>query len=128
MRVLLDTHVFLWWVDDAAALSRRARRAIGDADSDCLLSVASCWEMAMKLGLRKMRLEEPIERFIPEQMAINRFRLLEIEFRHVARVATLPLHHRDPFDRLLVAQTIEEKLPIVTADRMFARYGVRRIW
>jgi len=128
MRVLLDTHAFLWWVEDAPALSKRARTAIADPGNECLLSLASCWEMAIKLSLGKLRLPGAIERFIPEQLAANAFHQLEIGFRHVARVADLPFHHRDPFDRLLAAQALEERCAIVSADLMFRKYGVRRIW
>lgn len=128
MRVLLDTHAFLWWVEDAPGLSRRARTMISDPKSECLLSLASCWEMAIKLSLGKLRLPSALERFIPEQLAANAFGQLEIDFRHVARVATLPFHHRDPFDRLLAAQAIEERCGIVSADPMFRKYGVKRIW
>ena len=128
MRLLLDTHAFLWWVDDAPALSKKARTAIANPDNECLLSLASCWEMAIKLSLGKLHLPGAIERFIPEQLAANAFRQLTIDFRHVARVATLPFHHRDPFDRLLAAQAIVERCSIVSADPMFRKYGVKRIW
>ncbi len=128
MRVLLDTHTFLWWVEDAPALSKKARTAIGDPDNECLLSLASCWEMAIKLSLGKLRLPSAVERFVPEQLAANAFRQLAIEFRHVARIAALPFHHRDPFDRLLAAQALEEGCAIVSADPMFRKYGVKRIW
>lgn len=128
MRVLLDTHVFLWWIEDAAALSRKAKSAIRNPDNDCLLSLASCWEMAIKSSLGKLRLPNALERFVPEQLAANAFRQLPIELRHVARVSVLPFHHRDPFDRLLAAQALEESCAIVSADRVFRQYGVTRIW
>lgn len=128
MRLLLDTHVFLWWVQDARELSRKARDAIADADNECLLSLVSCWEMAIKVSLGKLELPGAIERFIPEQLTINGFRQLEIGFRHIARVATLALHHRDPFDRLLVAQATEERLTLVSADPVFRKYGVKHLW
>ena len=128
MRVLLDTQAFLWWIEDAPTLSRKARNAIADPDNECLLSLASCWEMAIKVSLDKLRLPSAVERFIPDQLAANGFRQLEIGFRHVARVATMDFHHRDPFDRLLAAQAIEERCPIVSADPIFRRYGVKRIW
>ncbi len=128
MRVLLDTHAFLWWVEDLPTLSKKARGAISDPGNDCLLSMASCWEMAIKLSLGKLRFTGAIERFIPEQLAANAFHQLPIDFRHVARVATLPFHHRDPFDRLLAAQALEERCSIVSADPMFRKYGVQRIW
>ncbi|MDQ2916017.1 MAG: type II toxin-antitoxin system VapC family toxin [Pseudomonadota bacterium] len=128
MLVLLDTHAFLWWIGDEKALSSNARSAIGNPDNECLLSLASCWEMAIKQSLGKLRLPATFERFIPEQLATNAFRQLAIDFRHVARVAALPFHHRDPFDRLLAAQAIEERCAIVSADSVFRKYGVRRIW
>jgi PIN domain nuclease of toxin-antitoxin system len=84
--------------------------------------------MAIKLSVGKLRLPGAIERFIPEQLAANAFRQLAIDCRHVARVATLPFHHRDPFDRLLAAQALEERCVIVSADPMFRKYGVKRIW
>ena len=128
MRVLLDTHAFLWWVEDAPALSKKVKAVIGDPDNECLLSLASCWEMAIKLSLGKLRLPGAIERFIPEQLAANAFRQLAIDLRHVARVAVLPFHHRDPFDRLLAAQALEERCVIVSADPVFTKYGVNRVW
>lgn len=128
MRPLLDAHAFLWWIEDAAALSRKARLAIADPDNECLLSLVSCWEMAIKLSLGKLRVPTSLERFVPDQLAANAFREQQISFRHVARVATLPFHHRDPFDRLLAAQALEEDLTIVSADALFRKYGVNRVW
>jgi PIN domain nuclease of toxin-antitoxin system len=128
MRVLLDTHAFLWWVEDAPTLSKPARKTISNPGNECLFSLASCWEMAVKLSLGKLRLPGAIERFIPEQLSANAFRQLEISFRHVARLARLPFHHRDPFDRLLAAQALEEGCAIVSADMSFRKYGVKRIW
>lgn len=128
MRFLLDTHTFLWWVWDAPELSSKARKILGNTENECLLSLASSWEIAIKLSLGKLTLASGIERFIPEQLSANGFRQLGIDFRHVARVATLPFHHRDPFDRLLAAQAMEEKLVIVSADAVFQKYGVKRIY
>jgi PIN domain nuclease of toxin-antitoxin system len=128
MRLLLDTHAFLWWVNDAPELSPKARKAIADPGNECLLSLASCWEIAIKTSIGKLKLAGTVERFIPEQLAANNFGRLDIDFRHVARVATLPFHHRDPFDRLLAAQAEEEKLAIVSADPVFQSYGVKRVW
>jgi PIN domain nuclease of toxin-antitoxin system len=128
MRLLVDTQAFLWWVDGSAKLSRKARRAVADPGNECLFSLASCWEMAIKLSLGKLRLDEPIDTFVPAQLSANRFSLLEIGFRHTARVAKLPFRHRDPFDRLLVAQALEEGLTVVTSDPVFPKYGVKRLW
>lgn len=127
-RLLLDTHTFLWWIDDAPQLSTAARRAIGDANTECHLSLASCWEMAIKSSLGKLQLAKPIERFVSEQLAANNFTLLNIELRHAAKIEKMPFHHRDPFDRLLIAQAMTEKLAVVTADKAFAGYGVKIIW
>jgi PIN domain nuclease of toxin-antitoxin system len=128
MRLLLDTHAFLWWIADDARLSKRARSAIATRRDECFVSLASCWEIAIKVSLEKLKLEAPVDRFIPEQLAVNSFSLLSIEFAHVARVARLPFHHRDPFDRLLAGQALIDDLTVVSADPIFRRYGVKRLW
>jgi PIN domain nuclease of toxin-antitoxin system len=127
-RLLLDTHTFLWWVDDAPELSTAVRRAIADASNECFLSMASCWEMAIKSNLGKLKLAKPVEGFISEQLIANGFTLLHIELRHMAKIEKMPFHHRDPFDRLLIAQAISEKLTLVSADGVFSEYGVKVIW
>jgi PIN domain nuclease of toxin-antitoxin system len=128
VKLLLDTHAFLWWVAASPELSRRARSAIGSARNECYLSVASAWEIAIKVSLGKLRIEGALDRFLPEQLALNGFRPLPIDLKHTARVATLPFHHRDPFDRLLSAQALEDELSVVTADPVFAKYGVERVF
>jgi len=127
-RLLLDTHVFLWWVADDPNLTAKARRAIADANNDCCLSLASCWEMAIKSSLGKLRLTKSVGRFVSEQLAANGFTLLNIELRHVAKIEKLPFHHRDPFGRLLIAQAITEKLIVVSADSVFSDYEVSLLW
>ena len=128
MRLLLDTHAFLWWVEGEPALGRRATSAISDPDTEVLFSIASCWELAIKLSLGKLRLAQRLDRFLPDQLSANGFSVLPIEVKHVARVASLPFHHRDPFDRILAAQALEEELAIVSADRVFRRYDVSVVW
>ena len=128
MRVLVDTQVFLWWVEGTRVLPARARAALADPDNECLISLASAWELAIKAGLGKLKLSLPVKRFVVENVAANGFRMLDIGIAHVGRVETLALHHGDPFDRLLIAQALEENLTIVTADPVFRKYGVRRIW
>lgn len=128
MRVLIDTHVFLWWVEDDRALSAKGRKMISDPGNECLLSLASVWELAIKVSIDKLRLMLPIRRYVAEHVAANDFRLLDISLAHLGRIETLAMHHRDPFDRLLIAQALEEKLPVVTADPVFRKYGVKRIW
>lgn len=127
-RLLLDTHTFLWWIDDAPELSETARQAISNADNECFISVASCWEMAIKSSLGKLSLSKPVDRFVLEQITENGFLMLNIELRHAAKVESLPFHHRDPFDRLLIGQAISDKLTLVTADRMFSHYEIPLIW
>jgi PIN domain nuclease of toxin-antitoxin system len=128
MRVLLDTHVFLWWVEGDRTLPAKARGALADQENECLISLVSAWELAIKAGLGKLKLALPVKRYVVEHAAANGFRMLDIRMAHIGRVETLAPHHGDPFDRLLIAQAIEEKLPVVTADPVFRRYGVKRIW
>ncbi len=127
MRVLLDTHAFIWWFEHDRRLSVRAREAIANA-TDGFFSVVSCWEIAIKVSRKKLTLAKPIERLVPEQLGLNGFQLLPIDLDDVARVATLPFHHRDPFDRLLAAQALSEELTVVSADPVFRKYGVKRVW
>jgi PIN domain nuclease of toxin-antitoxin system len=124
--VLLDTHAFLWWCEDSPELSQGAREAM--ETSDCFVSFASFWEIAIKYSLEKLRLPVPPERYLPEQMSLNGFEQLEISFRQMMRTAHLPWKHRDPFDRLLIGQALEEELAIVSRDPMVETYGVQRIW
>lgn len=128
MQLLLDTHVFLWWTDSNPALSDPARQAISNGENDCFLSIASCWEMAIKASLGKLRLSQTVERFVAEQVAANGFQLLPVDFRHVTAVESLPFHHRDPFDRLLAAQALTEELVLVTADPLLADYNISVLW
>jgi PIN domain nuclease of toxin-antitoxin system len=128
MRVLLDTHAFLWWIADDAGLSRRARDTIASTANECLFSAASGWEIAIKASLGKLEVDGTVERFVPHHLAVNGFGELPVDIRHAAGVARLPFHHRDPFDRLLVSQALAENLAIVSADPIFRRYGVKRIW
>ena len=126
MAVLLDTHAFLWWCEDARELSRKARKTI--SEEECFLSLASLWEIVIKVSLGKLKLPARFNRYVPEQMALNNFSSLEIGFRHISVCAELPWHHRDPFDRLLIAQALEEDLGVVSRDTVFDQYGIRRIW
>lgn len=126
MTVLLDTQAFLWWVTDDPRLSRKGRAAM--AASPCLVSVATCWEIAIKSSLGKLSLPRPLDRFLQQQLEVNGFELLPISLEHLASVAELPFHHRDPFDRLMAGQALCEELPIVSSDAVFRKYGVKRVW
>jgi PIN domain nuclease of toxin-antitoxin system len=128
-RLLLDTHTFLWWINNSPELSAIARQAIKDANNECYLSMASCWELAIKSSIGKIKLAKPVERFVTENLAANNFDLLNIELKHTAKVEKLPFHdHRDPFDRLIISQAILEKMVLVSVDEAFTAYGVKLIW
>lgn len=127
-RILLDTHSFLWFITADPKLSPTAQRAIALGNNEPLLSMASVWEIAIKVSLGRLPLPEPIETLIPEQLRTNRIALLPIELSHTSQVARLPLHHRDPFDRLLIAQALTEGLPIVSIDPAFDHYPIERLW
>ena len=122
MKVLLDTHTFIWAITDERRLSPRARSLI--ASSELWWSVVSLWEAIQKAQVGKLSLPLPAGPFLTGELRSNHVRLLPVSLSHVLRVEELPLHHRDPFDRLLIAQSIEEGWPIVTADPWFARYAV----
>lgn len=128
MRLLLDTHAFLWWVEGSAKLSKKARDALSASDNECLLSLASAWELAIKAKLGKIQLAVPVKRYVVDHVAANGFQTLAITLDHIAQTETLEHYHRDPFDRLLIAQALTEKLPVVTADPIFRKYGIKRIW
>lgn len=120
MNLLLDTHVLLWWLAVDKRLRRQAEEAIRDPQNTVFLSMASVWEIAIKKGIGKLDAPSDLE----ERLRINEFLPLQVTFQHADVVATLPLLHRDPFDRMLVAQAMSESLTIVTRDSRFAQYGV----
>jgi PIN domain nuclease of toxin-antitoxin system len=126
MRVLLDTNTFLWGLTAPEKLSTKARNAV--ASCERLLSLASIWEVLIKVRIGKLPLPAPAGDYLTMQMRSNGVSLLSIKLAHVLQIERLQLHHRDPFDRMLIAQAVEENLPIVTADRNFSRYPVEVIW
>ena len=126
--LLLDAHAVLWWIGDDRRLSSAARRAIASIDTTRLFSVAAAWELTIKRSLGKLRLPLAVGPFLERQLPANGIDLLPIVLRDLTRVEALPFHHRDPFDRLMAAQALERDLTIVSADPVFERYGVNRIW
>jgi PIN domain nuclease of toxin-antitoxin system len=128
VRVLLDTHAFLWWVLEDPRLSRRALSVIAASEYDVLVSAVSAWEIAIKSADARLDLPEPAGRYVPDRIAANGFRELVVTVEHAVHVASLPAIHRDPFDRLLVAQAQVEGIPILTSDPAIARYDVDVIW
>ncbi len=128
MKALLDTHALIWYLLDDARLGKVPLTFIKSGENELLVSVASCWELAIKCSLGKITLGQPFEKFIWPQLRANGFELFQISEEHLNRVGTLPPHHRDPFDRLLIGQALVEQIPIVSADSALDAYGVERIW
>ena len=127
MRFLIDTHTFLWFIEDSPQLSVEAKNLL-ESDADILLSVASLWEMAIKVSISKLSLPDAYDSFIPQQVAANDIEILPISLAHLGIVATLPFHHRDPFDRLIIAQGMVEKIEIISTDAVFDTYPIKRLW
>jgi PIN domain nuclease of toxin-antitoxin system len=128
MRVLLDTQSFIWFISSSVRLSSAARTVIADTSNELIVSVASLWEMAIKVSIGKLVLHQPYETLIPQQLAYHGIALLSVELPHMIAVSKLPFHHRDPFDRMLIAQSLVENVPIVSSDAVFDAYGVKRLW
>ena len=127
MRVLLDTHAFLWFLAGDERLSRKALEAMSDENAELFVSAASVWEMAIKASLGRLHLPLPVAYYVAEKIH-DGFQVMPIDWVHAAAVQKLPFHHRDPFDRLMIAQAQIEKLPLVSGDSTFQKYGIRLIW
>lgn len=125
MKLLLDTHIFIWWADQPERLSRAACSALEDETNDLMLSVVSVWEMQIKMQLGKLKLSLPLKELVKNQQETNDLTFLPVTLPHVLTLDALPFHHKDPFDRLLIAQSIEEGLTIVSADSKFSAYSVK---
>ena len=128
MKYLLDTHTLLWFFQGDKKLSDKARRLIDSPRNEKFLSIASLWEIAIKVSLGKLVLNKPFERLFPEQLYFNSVKVLDITVDSLIELTTLSFHHRDPFDRLIIAQAFVERLPIIGADASFDAYGISREW
>jgi PIN domain nuclease of toxin-antitoxin system len=128
VRVLIDTHVFIWYVQNSERLPRLVTALINDGRNDVLFSIARVWEMAIKQSTGKLNLGVPYASFIEEQMRLNNMELLPVRLNHLEVVTTLPFHHRDPFDRLLIAQSIVEDIVLISADSVVSLYPVQSMW
>ena len=128
VRVLLDTHALLWWLFDDPKLSRKARRAIADPDTEALVSSASAWEIATKHRLGKLPEAGDVVTKLPAYLRAGRFNELPISVAHALQAGRLPGPHRDPFDRMLISQAAAESLPVVTNDPIFRDYGTQVLW
>jgi PIN domain nuclease of toxin-antitoxin system len=122
MRLLLDTHTFLWWATSPDLLPERAKTVIAAAESEVYLSAASAWEVRIKEGIRRLTLSVPWETIVQREVLTNGVQLLPITFRHTHRLPGLPLIHRDPFDRILMAQALSEDLTLVSGDARISEY------
>jgi PIN domain nuclease of toxin-antitoxin system len=125
MRILLDTHFFIWWDSEPQLLSPHARKLCEDAENTLVLSVVSIWEMQIKQQLGKMKLRLPISELIADQQKENGIEILPVNLPHVLALEKLPLHHKDPFDRLLIAQANAEGIEILSVDAIFRKYDVK---
>ncbi|MEO7299652.1 MAG: type II toxin-antitoxin system VapC family toxin [Verrucomicrobiota bacterium] len=128
MKLLLDTHALLWFISNDSQLSDSARKNIENPESEKFVSAASLWEIAIKLSLGKVKLPRPFDQVFPQQLEINGFNLLPISCGHLNRIVSLPFHHRDPFDRLLIAQATSDEMTILTRDPEFSKYSVKVLW
>ena len=127
MSNLLDTHTLIWFLSGDNLLSEDAKALIEEAGTINFVSVASLWEIAIKISLNKLELNRPYKE-LSEQIKLNGFNVLPVTFEDTLTVSTLPFHHRDPFDRLIIAQSLVDQLPIISQDRLFDAYGVKRHW
>ena len=128
MKLLLDTHTFVWWNSNPAKLSTRVLQLCQDRENIVLFSVVSAWEMQIKLQLGKLKLGLPLSEVIESQRQTNNVQVLPITLAHVLALQNLPAHHKDPFDRLLIAQANEENAVLLSGDSVFAKYSVELIW
>lgn len=128
MKFLLDTHCWLWWITTPEKLAQSAQQFISDGQNEIFFSAASSWEIAIKYRLGKLFLPELPQEFVPPRLTRDGIIPLPIEHAHALHAASLPLHHRDPFDRLLICQAKLNRLPIMTIDRQFEAYDVELLW
>jgi PIN domain nuclease of toxin-antitoxin system len=128
VRLLLDTHAFLWFILDDPRLSAKADALISDSNNEIEISPAAYWEIAIKISIGKYSLPEPYEVFVEREITANDFRILHIEPRHAAVASALPFHHRDPFDRLIVAQAMAERISVISVDTALDAYNITRLW
>ncbi len=128
MRALLDTSSFLRFVAGSERLSRQAREFMEDFDNKLVISVASLWETAIKVSIGKLELLRHFDQFIPEKLEENEIDILHVRLSHLSEMIKLPFHHRDPFDRIIIAQAISENLPVIACDSIFKEYPIDIIW
>ena len=127
MRALLDTNVFLWFISGNEKLSSATKKIIADTNNELFLSIASLWEIAIKTSIGKLELLQPFDQLVSNHITDNEINIMQIEPKHLSLLIKLPFHHRDPFDRLIIAQGISENLPILSSDASFKQYQIEVI-
>jgi PIN domain nuclease of toxin-antitoxin system len=127
MKVLIDTHIFIWFINGDKQLPKKTREIIADTDNKCFISIASIWEIAIKFSLGKLKLKSDFEK-IADFLLDNDIEILSLSFEHIQQLLKLDFHHHDPFDRIIIAQGIEEDITIITKDREFILYDVNTLW
>jgi len=128
MEYLLDTHALLWIVTDDNQLSNRVKKIFLDEQNELYISFASLWEIAIKVSLNRLELGQPLTDFYYKHIIGNKIRLLDINVEHLVELENLKYHHKDPFDRLIICQSIVEKIPVLSSDKVFSKYPIKRIW
>ena len=128
VRYLLDTHTVLWFITEDEELSDRARRLILDSNNEIFLSIASLWEIAIKVNIEKLALDKPFNQLFPDELDSHGIEILSITINSLIHLTTLPFHHRDPFDRLIIAQALDEGISVISVDSALDPYGVSREW
>lgn len=130
MNLLLDTHAFLWFAgkEQAAKLPQATKALLEDGNNAVFLSIASVWELAIKVSIGKIKLDEPVKQLVEFHVSHNDIKLLSVKVGHIAQIEAMPFHHKDPFDRILVAQSKVENFPLVSTDEVLDQYTINRIW
>jgi len=128
LKYILDTHALLWITSDSDRLTSKAKSIYLDDKNEIWLSKASVWEMAIKISLKKLQIKNNIENFINDHVVGNGIKILDITLEQIYKLETLPFHHRDPFDRLIISQSMTEGIPVISSDHKFDKYNVNRIW
>ena len=128
MKYLIDTHTLLWIVTKNKKLSKKVKDIYLNSENQIFISLASLWEMAIKINLKKLSINEPLKDFVKNQIKNNDINILDIKTKHILLLENLPYYHMDPFDRLIISQSINEQIPLLSFDKVFDKYSIKRIW
>lgn len=128
MKYLLDTHTILWYATNDRRLPVKQYETIESSQNQIFISHVSIWEIGIKSAIGKLKIENTVESFVREKIEPYNFFFLSIELHHILKATSLPQHHHDPFDRLLIAQSIIENIPVISSDTTFDQYGINRVW